>query len=347
MPPLGAAALCRAQQWAPRGGLVPFGCCCGCGLVLAHTACPLLPASPLPPDLSSTRRPHSSSPLSKSWTWLRGTTWAWTSEPLPTCARWRRCSPCTTRAASPTDSTHRAAQRDQDRLPRGEGHRSAAQRCPDTARGSPGLYKCFLSVVYALSLVPGSQLSWAVWAGFVPPHPLCPGPFAASWSEMSGCAPAAPVPRCSPGSALPHAAGLFGQLGELFQKAELNQVVLLLPGAELLQRCCLGTHCSTAGPAALPAWLWGHGTRGPTPPCSLSHLQLLHVSASLPKTALPGGWEQCQPRSPRGEPQLRPINSVPSSAWGALQALLQLVQARGSEPGLGSAGVSRPVVCLC
>lgn len=166
-------------------------------------------------------------------------------------------------------------------------------------------------------------------------------------SRMSGCAPAAPVPRCSPGSALPHAAGLLGQLGELFRKAELNQVVLLLPGAEPLQRCCPGTHCSTAGPAAVPAWLWGHGTGGPTPPCSLSHLQLLHVSASLPKTVLPGGWEQRQPRSPREEPQLRLFTSVPSSAWGALQALLQLVQTRGSEPGPGSAGVSRPVVCLC
>lgn len=66
VPPLGAAALCCAQQWAPRGGLVPFGCCCGYGLVLAHTACPLLPASLLPPDLSSTRWPHSSSLLSKS-----------------------------------------------------------------------------------------------------------------------------------------------------------------------------------------------------------------------------------------------------------------------------------------
>lgn len=41
--------------------------------------------------------------------------------------------------------------------------------------------------------------------------------------------------------------------------------------------------------------------------------------------------------------RLGPFNNA---QW-VLQALLQLAQTRGAEPGQGFAGISKPVVCLC
>lgn len=171
-----------------EGGFVPFGCCCGFGLVPACMA--LWAPSSLPPPCPQIFPAHASltAPLS-----LANHEHGCKVQPGPGPAN--RCLPV--RAGEGAHRVRRGRLHllteqppgctAQARLPHGEGHRSAAQRCPDTAwctEGKPrSLQMVYLSGLCSLHGAWLSALLGRLRAGFVPPHPLCPSPFAVSCSE--------------------------------------------------------------------------------------------------------------------------------------------------------------------